>query len=42
MKVLAPLLGEYALAVVKSTFLMENTVKLTNDMSGTDLENYED
>ena len=42
MKVLVALLGEYALVVSKSSFLMGNIIKLTNDVSGTDLENYED
>ena len=42
MKVFVALLGEYALVVSKSRFLMGNIIKLTNDVSGTDLENYED
>ena len=42
MKVIVALLGEYALDVSQSRFLMGNIIKLTNDVSGTDLENYED
>jgi hypothetical protein len=42
MKVLVALLGEHALVVSKSRFLMGNLIKLTNDVLGTDLENYED
>ncbi len=42
MKVFVALLGEYALVVSKSRFLMGNIIKLTNDVSETDLENYED
>ncbi len=42
MKVFVALLGEYALVVSKSRFLMGNIITLTNDVSGTDLENYED
>jgi hypothetical protein len=42
MKVFVALLGEYALVVSKSRFLMGNIIKPTNDVSGTDLENYED
>ena len=42
MKVFIALLGEHALVVSKSRFLMGNIIKLTNDVSGTDLENYED
>jgi hypothetical protein len=42
MKVIVALLGEYTLEVSNSKFRMGNIVKLTNDVSGTDLENYED
>jgi hypothetical protein len=42
MKIFVALLGEYALVVSKSRFLMGNIIKLTNNVSGTDLENYED
>jgi hypothetical protein len=42
MKVFVALLGEYALVVSKSRFLMGNIIKLTNDVLGNDLENYED
>ncbi len=42
MKVLVAVLGEHALVVSKSRFLMGNLIKLTNNVSGTDLENYED
>jgi hypothetical protein len=42
MKVFIALLGEYALVVSKSRFLMGNIIRLTKDVSGTDLENYED
>jgi hypothetical protein len=42
MKVLVALLGEYVLVVSKSRFLMGNIIKLTNNVSGTDKENYDD
>jgi hypothetical protein len=44
MKVLMALLGEYALVLVvsESRFLMGNIIKLTNNVLGTELENYED
>jgi hypothetical protein len=42
MKVIVALLGEYALDVCKSRFQMGNSFKLTNDVVGKILENYED
>ena len=42
MKEIVALLGKYMLEVSKSRFRMGNSFKLTNDVSGTDLENYED
>ncbi len=36
------LLGEYTLVVSESRFQMGNIIKLTNNVLGTDLENYED
>jgi hypothetical protein len=42
MKVIMALLGEYALDISKSRFWMGNSFKLTNDVVGKILENYED
>jgi hypothetical protein len=42
MKVFVALLREYALVVSKSRFQMGNIFKLTNDVVGKSLENYED
>jgi hypothetical protein len=42
MKVIVALLGEYVLAVSKSRFWMGNSFKLTNNVIGKILENYED
>jgi hypothetical protein len=42
LNMIVALLGEYTLEVSNSRFWMGNIVKLTNNMSGTDLENYED
>jgi hypothetical protein len=42
MKVIAAVLGEYTLLVSESRFQMGNNFKLTNNVVGKSLENYED